>query len=87
MIIDLPPHIEKAIIAKAQEQGLTVQEMLTKDYDDIWQVLDQHGLNGEPNLTLSDKQAKQLADVLDNPPPPNVFMRELLAMAKGMSHV
>lgn len=35
MIIDLPPHIEQAIIAKAHEQGLTVQEMLTKDYDDI----------------------------------------------------
>ena len=40
MIIDLPPNIEQAIIAKAHEQGLTVQEMLTKDYDDIWQVLD-----------------------------------------------
>lgn len=40
MIIDLPPHMEQTIIAKDYEQGLTVQEMLAKDYDDIWQVLD-----------------------------------------------
>ena len=67
MIIDLPPHIEQAIIAKAHEQGLTVQEMLTKDYDDIWQVLDQHGLNGD-EIRLTDDETRHLMNLLDNPP-------------------
>lgn len=34
MIIDLPPHIEQAIIDRANKQGLTVQEMLAKDYQE-----------------------------------------------------
>ena len=30
MTIKLPPHIEQAIIAKAQEQGLSVNELIAK---------------------------------------------------------
>lgn len=83
MIIDLPPHIEQAIIAKAHEQGLTVQEMLAKDYDDIWQVLDQHGLNGD-EIRLNDDETRHLMNLLDNPPKPNPKARALLF---GDSHV
>lgn len=83
MIIDLPPHIEQAIIAKAHEQGLTVQEMLTKDYDDIWQVLDQHGLNGD-EIHLTDDETRHLMNLLDNPPVQSPKARALLF---GDSHV
>ena len=83
MIIDLPPHIEQAIIAKAHEQGLTVQEMLTKDYDDIWQVLDQPGLNGD-EIRLTDDETRHLMNLLDNPPAQSPKARALLF---GDSHV
>lgn len=37
MILDLPPHIEHAITTTAKEQGLTVIELLARDYmaDDL----------------------------------------------------
>ncbi|UNU73642.1 hypothetical protein LU293_01650 [Moraxella nasovis] len=82
MILDLPPHIEQAIIAKAQQQGLTVNELLAKDYagvndDDIWLELDKHGLNAD-SMDINADEARHLMQILDNPPPPNPKARALL---------
>ncbi|UNU74230.1 hypothetical protein LU293_04875 [Moraxella nasovis] len=49
MIIDLPPHIEQAIIAKAQQQGLSVNELLTKFAKEPPRTLLIDTLNNMPN--------------------------------------
>lgn len=94
MILDLPPHIEQAIIARAESQGLSVIEMLAKDYSDIdiWLELDKHGLYSDNiDLKLTDDQAQQLLDILENPPQKTPLMRELLELGERMmnkdSHV
>lgn len=86
-MIDLPPHIEQAIIAKAQQQGLTVQEMLAKDYADdaMWLELDKHGLNADDTpIIIDEHNAPIIQQLLDNPAPPTPLMRELLALGESM---
>ncbi|UNU74232.1 hypothetical protein LU293_04885 [Moraxella nasovis] len=91
MIIDLPTH-RTSHHCKAEQQGLSVNELLTnfaKDdidiNDDIWLELDKHGLNPNgANLRLNKRQAMQIIELLENPPPPNPIMRELLGLGERM---
>lgn len=75
MILDIPTHIEQAIIAKAQRQGVSVNDMLYAFATDE-PMLDSTCAKNE---ALTVKQAKIL-DTLDDKPTP--FMRELLDMGK-----
>lgn len=74
-MIDIPTHIEQAIIAKAQRQGVSVNEMLYAF------ALDEPMLDSghAKNEALTAKQAKIL-DTLDDKPTP--FMQELIEMGK-----
>lgn len=83
MIIDLPPHIEQAIIAKAHEQGLTVQEMLAKDYDSE-HMAEQHGIYTTHDHTTSPTTFERLQDWLDEPPTPSKRLDELTATFGGL---
>lgn len=75
MILDIPTHIEQAIIAKAQRQGISVNEMLYAFATDE-PMLDSGHAKNEP---LTAKQA-DILDRLDDKPTP--FMQELLDMGK-----
>ncbi|STZ08034.1 Uncharacterised protein [Moraxella caprae] len=61
MILDLPPHIEHAITTTAKEQGLTVIELLARDYmvDDLTQ-----------SWALTHQDKAMLQELLDSPPAP-----------------
>lgn len=73
MILDLPPETVQAIIAKAEMQGVTPAELLTKDYandaDDL--MADQAGIytDLENGWTLGESDAQRVFDLLENPPP------------------
>ncbi|UNU73361.1 hypothetical protein LU293_00135 [Moraxella nasovis] len=73
MILDLPPATAIAIIETAKAQGITTDELLQSvaNSDDIWLELDKHGLNSDgANLVLTEKQALQIIELLENPPSP-----------------
>lgn len=78
MILDLPPETVQAIIAKANEQGLTVLELLARDYvaDDLTQSWE---------LTHQDKA--MLQDLLDNPPAPTPKLLALFDSHKDFNKV
>lgn len=89
MIIDLPPQTEQAIIARAEQQGLTVKELLMKDYspkDDFDFILDEierHGLNSDDvDIILNEQDANIVQALLDNPPTPNPYMQKLIELGK-----
>lgn len=71
MILDLPPHIEQTIIAKAKERGLTPEQMLNADYgDDMDLLADQAGIiTDTDNMVLTDEAWQFVMNILDNPPP------------------
>ena len=60
MILELPPETIQAIITKAEQQGITPAQLLAKDYvdDDIWLVLDKHGLNADDTRLVIDEQKR-----------------------------
>lgn len=74
-MIDIPTHIEQAIIAKAQRQGVSVNEMLYAFALDE-PMLDSGHAKNEP---LTAKQA-DILDRLDDKPTP--FMQELIEMGR-----
>ncbi len=87
MILELPPETIQAIITKAEQQGITPAQLLAKDYvdDDIWLVLDKHGLNADDTrLVIDEQNAPIIQALLENPPPPNPAMLELLALGENM---
>lgn len=71
MILDLPPHIEQVIIAKAEQRGLTLEQMLSADYGDSVDLLaDQAGIiTDTDNTVLTDEEWQFVMNILDNPPP------------------
>ena len=74
MILDIPPHLEQAMIAQAQEQGLSVMELLQRKFLD-----DEPQLNADPRpLIVDETNAHIIQELLDNPPSPSPAMRELL---------
>lgn len=71
MIIDLPLQTEQAIIARAEQQGLTVKELLMKDYSpkddfDFGLEAERHGLNSDVLPALSDAELQAIYDDLDD---------------------
>ena len=87
MILELPPETIQAIITKAEQQGITPAQLLAKDYvdDDIWLVLDKHGLNADDTrLVIDEQNAPIIQALLENSPLPNPAMRELLALGENM---
>lgn len=88
-MIDIPPHIETAIIQQAQMQGLTVIELLlAKDYatPNGFDFLEQDGIysDGKP-ITLTQEQFQAIWDELDEPPNPTPAMKELMAKYGGLN--
>lgn len=86
MILDLPPETVQAIIAKAEMQGVTPAELLTKDYsshnDFALSEMERQGLNSDGvHIVLTEQDAKTIQAHLDNPPPPTPFMQEILKRA------
>ncbi|MDO4449588.1 MAG: hypothetical protein Q4B79_01340 [Moraxella sp.] len=84
MILDLPPHIEQVIIAKAQSQGISPTELIARDYGepDIFAEMEKHGLNSDGvNIVLTDEDARRIQEHLDSPIPP--IIQELLAEIRG----
>lgn len=80
MILDLPPHVEQAIISKAELQGITPAELLAKDYAevDIFTEMEKHGLNSDGvNIVLTAQDAKMIEEHLNAPLTP--YMQEILA--------
>lgn len=82
MILDLPPHIEQVIIARAEQRGLTLEQMLSADYvDDLALLADQAGIvTDTDNTVLTDEQWQFVISILDNPPPKTQAMQKLLAL-------
>lgn len=77
-MIDIPPHIETAIIAKAEQQGISIDELLERIFiGDLWQVLDRHGISSN-EIDLNADESHHLMTLLDNPPPTNHKARALL---------
>lgn len=87
-MIDIPPHIETAIIQQAQMQGLTAIELLAKDYatPSGFDFLEQDGIysDGKP-IALTQEQSQAIWDELDEPPNPTPAMRELMANYGGLN--
>lgn len=73
MILDIPPHTAQMIIAKAQRQGVSVDELLQNF------ALDEPMLDSgdTPNSPLTVQDAQVLQNLPETPTP---FMQELLAM-------
>lgn len=81
-MLDIPPHIEQVIIATAQEQGISIGELLAQKFpsDDLAEM---HGLNSDTaNFTLSKKDSQALQVILDNPKPPTPALKEILALGE-----
>ena len=86
MILDLPPHIEQVIIAKAEAQGISPAELIARDYGepDIFAEMEKYGLNSDGvNIVLTDEDARRIQEYLDNPPPLTSYMQEILAEIHG----
>lgn len=87
-MIDIPPHIETAIIQQAQMQGLTAIELLAKDYatPSGFDFLEQDGIYSDgKSIALTQEQSQAIWDELDEPPNPTPAMRELMANYGGLN--
>lgn len=84
MLLDIPPHIETAIIATAERQGLTVNELLEQTFIDDFSLLEKEGIYSESFPTLSDDALQRLAEWLDEPPRKNPNLQALMARYGGL---
>lgn len=87
-MLDIPPHIETAIIQKAQMQGLTAIELLAKDYatPNGFDFLEQDGIYSDGKIaTITQEAFQTILDELDEPPTPTPAMIELMAKYGGLN--
>lgn len=86
-MIEIPPHIETAIIQQAQMQGLTAIELLAKDYatPSGFDFLEQDGIysDGKP-VTLTQEQFQAIWDELDDDTP-NPQLQALIKQYGGLN--
>lgn len=84
MLIDIPPHIETAIIATAERQGLTVNELLEQTFIDDFSLLEKDGIYSESLPTLSQSAIDKIVADLDAPPRKNPNLQALMARYGGL---
>lgn len=81
MILDVPPTTANLIIQKANEQGITVNELLLGfacgDVPDVMINCDEM-----LNPPLSEQNAQKLAKVLDEPSNPTPLLKYMLALGE-----
>lgn len=74
-MLDISPTIEQAIIAQAQQQGVTVNQYLSSV------VFQEPFLDSDLNvISFDDEEGEFIKNLLDNPPPPTPAMQRLLAL-------
>lgn len=83
MLLDIPPHIETAIIATAERQGLTVNELLEQTFVDF-SLLEKDGIYSENFPTLSQSAIEKIVADLDAPPRKNPNLQALMARYGGL---
>lgn len=81
MILDLPVETVQAMIATAERQGVTLVELLNKDYGkfDMLAEMEKQGLNSESvNITLTEQDADVIQKHLEHTHL-TPFMQEVLS--------
>lgn len=85
-MIDIPPHIEQVIIAKAEQQGVSVAMLLERTFGDNLALLaEQDGLNSDTPPTLSPAELQTIWDDLDTLPRPNPQLQALIKQYGGLN--
>lgn len=81
MILDVPPTTANLIIQKAQEQGITVNQLLLGfAYHDVPDVM--INCNEMPNPPLSEHNAQKLEKLLDEPNTPTPLLKYMLTLGE-----
>lgn len=81
--IRIPPHTKAVIEQASMLMGVSVSQY-------VLTVMYQHAadlLSHAPDILLSGQDSARIAELLDNPQPPNAKMKALLALTDDMADV
>lgn len=81
-MLDISPHVERMIIAKAQEQGVSVATLLERTFGD--DLAEMHGLDTDILPPMSENALQAIYDDLDDDTP-NPQLQALIKRYGGLN--
>lgn len=81
-MLDISPHVEQMIIAKAQEQGVSVTTLLERAFGD--DLAEMHGLDADTLPPMSENALQAIYDDLDDDTP-NPQLQALIKRYGGLN--